>query len=102
MVRVAPATRGGQRKAGTVRPAACAAAPRRRAASANWTAGRLGAGDSFTAQSVAPGYDAHPRMWSLMNPATAGREGGIASHDAGSPAESLRPRDRAPGRARAG
>src|SRR6478672_5873299 len=57
MVRAAPAMRGGQRNAGTVSPAACAAAPRRRAASAKRSAGRFS-----TSHSIAPGCDTQTVM----------------------------------------
>src|ERR671928_199688 len=60
MVRAAPAMRGGQRNAGTSSPSACAAAPRRRAASANRSAGRFS-----TSHSIARGCDTKDPMEAL-------------------------------------
>ena len=52
IVRAAPATRGGHRKAGTARPAPLAESPRRRAVSA-----KQRAGVGLTGPSIAPGCD---------------------------------------------
>ena len=60
MVRSAPGTRGGQRKAGTASPASWVAAPRRRATSAKRMAGSWVTVRSFTVTSIAPGYDINP------------------------------------------
>ena len=57
MVRAAPAMRGGHRNAGTASPAASAAPPRRRAASAKRSAGRFS-----TSHSIAPGCDTQTVM----------------------------------------
>src|SRR5215213_7838754 len=57
MVRAAPAMRGGHRNAGTASPAACAAPPRRRAASAKRNAGRVS-----TSHSIALGCDTQTVM----------------------------------------
>src|SRR5215213_4249392 len=57
MVRAASATRGGERKAGTLRPASWAAAPSRRAASAKRRAGSSVTVRSFTIASIAGGCD---------------------------------------------
>src|SRR6185503_2841860 len=60
MVRAASGTRGGDRNAGTLRPASWAAAPRRRAASAKRRAGSSVTVRSFTVTSIAGGCDSYP------------------------------------------